>query len=1104
MRSRFVVLAVSLFLPIPNGSFAQQHAPLEYSKWSGSINVPDPVAISVDNQGRVFITQTRRRKIQDLDIRQNSDWIPGDVALSSVQEKSDFLKQKLAIGGDQTSQAKRVQDLNQDGQFDWRDLRVVSEAIYRLTDDDGDGTADQIVTFAEGFNSEVTGIAAGVLAHGDKVYATIAPDLWLLVDSNGDGRADARTSIAHGFGLHIAYAGHDMHGPIIGPDGRVYWSIGDKGINVVDANGKRWLYPNQGGVMRCELDGSGFEVYAHGLRNVQEFDFDQYGNMFGIDNDADKPGERERFVWIVRDMDAGWRCNYQYRGEDYNPWTDEGLWKVQIEGDAKNDAEIELAQAASYLVPPISHYIDGPAGFKFNPGTALSADYRDYFFSTGAPEGIQHAFRVEAVGDSFKMVDDHRIGSGVAIVGIAFGPDGGLYGADWDGGYPLDQKGSVAKIDVPANKRNPARQEVQQLLNQGFADTPTQNLVTLLSHEDRRIRAGAQFELVERDEMYPLASTALDTAASTTARLHGLWGVAMLGRRGTETFPRDTLGGLLRDADEHIRAAAAQEYAEMPRAYGFALVPLLKDKSLKVRIRAGIALGRLPANEAKKSLLEAAAELKPTEHYLRHSIVSAMASCIEEAALAELSTNEHEATRLCAVLALRRLASPETHRFLKDASDKVATAAARAIHDDMSIEGAMESLALVIEGDFDNLRSSEAFVRRSINANFRLGTAAAAQRLARFAASDSVQSSYRQTALAALAQWLSPPPLDLVDGRARQLDNSDRLLPEQPIVHHLGKIIEHGPADLQASAMRTATSLGLELSLQTLTQLLGDKDVAGDTRAAALAAIVNQSGQFVVDSANSDPAVQLTAAELLPRLAKDQQQSFIDRILNENKVDPRVMRAVIRFLGTDASEFSLAKLVHLVDQSAKGELPSALALDIALAGQARSIDNQSMAKLLSQGEKVTEDAELATYGLAIIGGDSANGKRIFNSHVEAQCSRCHRAGGSGSNIGPDLAKVVKKRDDKHLLRSLLKPSSDIEPKYQSQSFLLYSGNVVQGVPVRETGNSIVVADKDGKEVEIDKDDIEESIVQKNSLMPEMSKVLNPVEIRDLLAFLRSL
>jgi quinoprotein glucose dehydrogenase len=100
--------------------------------------------------------------------------------------------------------------------------------------------ADEISLFAEGFNSEVTGIAAGVLWHEGDVYATIAPDVWKIDDTD----PDKREILATGFGLHIAYAGHDMHGLTVGPDGKIYWSVGDKGISVTSKEGKKFHYPN--------------------------------------------------------------------------------------------------------------------------------------------------------------------------------------------------------------------------------------------------------------------------------------------------------------------------------------------------------------------------------------------------------------------------------------------------------------------------------------------------------------------------------------------------------------------------------------------------------------------------------------------------------------------------------------------------------------------------------------------------------------------------------------------------------------------------------------------------------------------------------------------
>ncbi|MEM8735475.1 MAG: PVC-type heme-binding CxxCH protein [Planctomycetota bacterium] len=741
---------------------------LSIRKWSGKINVPDPVSVSIDDQGRVYASQTRRRKIQDLDIRQHKEWIPSDLGLQSVDEKRDFLKFKLAIGGDQDRQKKHVADLNEDGQHDWRDLTVVSEAIYRIQDADNDGTADEITTFAEDFKTEVTGIAAGVLAHEGNVYATVAPDVWRLTDGNDDGVADGRESVATGFGLHIAYAGHDMHGLIVGPDGKLYWSIGDKGIAVTDKEGNRWSYPHEGGVMRCNLDGSDFEVFAHGLRNVQEIAFDQYGNMFGVDNDADQPDERERFVYIVNKMDAGWRCYYQYRGSDYNPWTREKLW--QLAGD----------NHPAYIVPPLSHYIDGPAGFAFNPGTALVPEYKDYFFLTGAPNGTQHAFRVEPKGDRFKMVDEHQIGSGVAIVGIAFGPDGAIYGADWDGGYPLDQKGSVVRIDAAelTEETKALREAVSKLLSEGVSGLENADLVKLLSHDDMRVRLKAHFELVARQESKPLASTVLDEGKSEIARLHAIWGMGQLGRAG-DYLARDTLGSVLKDSSRWVRGQAAKTLGELPQVYVESLMPLLGDPEAYVRTLAAIAISRHPDSKPVEALLKHADSLKVDEPYLRHGLVSALAACAKPDQLAESHKHENVQRRMVCVLALRRQRDPSVKEFLADESVWVATEAARAIHDDESIEEALPALAEKLVG---NAVLPEAYFVRALNANFRIGNAECRDRIIAFIQNSEVDSQ-RLEALKSLVVFTSPSTIDRVDGRVRPSVNQtwERSLPKDTV-----------------------------------------------------------------------------------------------------------------------------------------------------------------------------------------------------------------------------------------------------------------------------------------------------------------------------------
>ncbi len=133
------------------------------------------------------------------------------------------------------------------------------------------------------------------------------------------------------------FSGHGMSGVTVGPQGRIWWGIGDIGSNVTDQDGKNWKNPNRGVVVRCDPDGSNYEVFAHGVRNTHEFACDQFGNLISVDNDGDHAGERERLVYLIDGSDTGWRINWQFgkytddKNNRYKVWIDEKM------GVARND-----------------------------------------------------------------------------------------------------------------------------------------------------------------------------------------------------------------------------------------------------------------------------------------------------------------------------------------------------------------------------------------------------------------------------------------------------------------------------------------------------------------------------------------------------------------------------------------------------------------------------------------------------------------------------------------------------------------------------------------------------------------------------------------------
>ena len=275
------------------------------SVWAAEPLLANPVAIDVDRRGRLFVCETFRQQNGVEDNRNHMDWLRDDLAATTVADRAAYIR-------------KHIEDA---------DARYTAEQdrVRLVVDSDGDGAADDATVFADGFNSLVSGTGAGVLArpNGD-VFYTCIPDLWKLRDTDGDGVAEERDALSTGYGVRFAFRGHDMHGLTLGPDGRLYWSVGDRGFHVVTPEGNTLAMPDTGAVFRSEPDGTGLEVYAHGLRNPQELAFDDAGNLFTWDNNSDS-GDRARWVHILRHGDSGWRMYFQYL-PDRGPWNREMMW----------------------------------------------------------------------------------------------------------------------------------------------------------------------------------------------------------------------------------------------------------------------------------------------------------------------------------------------------------------------------------------------------------------------------------------------------------------------------------------------------------------------------------------------------------------------------------------------------------------------------------------------------------------------------------------------------------------------------------------------------------------------------------------------------------
>ncbi len=394
-------------------------------------HLANPVAFTFDERGRLFVAETFRLHRGVTDTRHHMNWLADDLACRTVDDRLAMYRKYLGKEFDSYS----------------RD----HDRVRLVEDRDGDGRADAATVFADGFHQAVDGLGAGLLARRGEVYFTCIPDLWRLRDTDGDGRADQRQSLQNGYGVHVGFLGHDLHGLRFGPDGRLYFSIGDRGLNVRSIDGRHVFAPDAGSVLRCDPDGSNLEIYATGLRNPQELAFDEHGNLFTVDNNSDS-GDKARLVHLVEGGDSGWRIGYQFikKPVSRGPWNDEKIWHLPWDGQA------------AYFLPPLAHLSDGPAGLTYDPGVSLLPErYRRHFFladfrGTASASGVR-SFGVKPRGASFEMVDSEQFLWGLAATDVDFGPDGALYVSDWVNGWEMTMKGRVFKVLDPALGRRGGR-----------------------------------------------------------------------------------------------------------------------------------------------------------------------------------------------------------------------------------------------------------------------------------------------------------------------------------------------------------------------------------------------------------------------------------------------------------------------------------------------------------------------------------------------------------------------------------------------------------------------------------------------------------------------
>lgn len=1063
--------------------------------WATDSLAPDPIAMSIDSKGRVYLTRTNRQKNSEFDIRGYRDWMIPSITLQTVEERRDFLHKVFAP--EKSKENEWLPDLNDDGSHDWHDLAVERDEVWRLEDTSGDGYADISTRILSDFHDEVTDVAGALLARDEDVFVGVGPDMWRFRDTNDDDVLDEKESISHGYAVHIGFSGHGMSGAIEGPDGKIYWGIGDIGANLTDKEGKKYPYPNEGVIVRSNPDGSDFEVFASGLRNTHEFVFDEYGNIISSDNDGDHPGESERLVHIVEGSDAGWRSNWQYgkytdpKNNTYKVWMEEQLFKPRWDGQA------------AYIIPPIRNYHNGPTGMVYNPGTALGSTWKNSFFLVefvGNPSRSHiWEFKLKPKGASFDFESEVDIVSGILPTGIEFGIDGSLYVADWINGWGTKNYGRVWKLDVSDDKNDlkSIREETEKLMQLDYTKQSGDELFTLLHYDDMRIRQKAQFELATRgNKGLDVFNKAIAQKDHQLARIHAIWGIGQMAAKDKKVI--SGLHELLGDSDPEIVAQTSKVLGEVKdETAGEKLIPLLASDNARVKFFAAQALGRISYTAAADGLITMIEKNNDEDLYIRHAGVLALSRMGAEDKVAGLVNNPSRSLRVAAVLVLRRLHSDKVALFLGDADEYIVAEAARAINDDLSIPGALPALAATLK---ETRFTSEALLRRAINACLRVGGDTEIDLLIAFAERNNVPASLRAEALATLGSWPTPSTLDRVDGRFRGVVERDPAPVIARVTPHIDIFLKSTDADVLVASAQMISSLGVKNYNGKLESLM-QQAKSPAVRASMLTALNQLKSEKLeamvkIGMADKDEEVRATAIGLLNELniTKENLPGVVEPIFKNGSV--KEQQELLRVLGEMHVDKTETVLSGLIDRLSAKKLSPAVALDLGDAVD-KTESNALMEKMTAlRPTGNTTEAFLET----LYGGDSRRGWRIFQYNSTAQCVRCHALRGEGGIVGPDLSSIGNKLTREQLLQALIEPSARIAPGYGSVTITLKEGQVVTGILMEENSKELLLKTSDAEPMRVPLTRISKRENAASS-MPPMGTLLSKHEIRDIVEFL---
>jgi putative heme-binding domain-containing protein len=977
-----------------------------------------------------------------------------------------------------------------------KQLELRPHRIVRLDDSDGDGRFDRRTVFADQMM-----FPEGAMFLDGSLYVSAPPSIWKLTDTDGDGVADERSEWFQG--KTLTGCANDLHGPYLGLDGWIYWCKGAFAEQTHMVHGKEWK-TRAAHVFRCLPDGSGFEpVMTSGMDNPVDVTFMPdgerilsgtyfsgsprhdglahviYGGVYGKEQGAlDGHPRTGELMPILVQMSPTAACGLErYDSTAFGDEFRDNLFCCQF----------NLRKVSRHILHPVgSSYTSEDSDFvtsenvDFHPTDVLvDADGSLLVIDTGAwyklccptsqlrkPELPGGIYRVRRVGA--QPTNDPR-GNKTA----------------WDC-QRIDQLWELLGDERPAFRRRAEREIVRR------RESPEVNDFIKNLAKRKRIQ----------DLLHAPSTVANKARDDQSARLSRLWMLSQLENADSRAIMRRLLG----DPDESVRHAAlliVGLYRDGGAETG--LMRLLATDSSANRRSAAEALGRIGNPKTVSALLTAAA--RADDRILQHSITYALIELADPAATrAGLASNE-PGTIAAALIALDQMpgggidAADVVPRL--NANDRGLRHTARWIvgrHPDWGGELRQwfksQLAALPQESQSDAAQNAAAELESLLTA-FRTNPAIQ-DLIADTAQRDANPLVARELALRVMSSVPQPKPIPgwtialtkiVVEANPRLLPLAVAAARQLPSNKPPGNVLDHALEELANKA-----EAGRDLRVSALAPI-----------APSLSELNDAQFNLLIEAlpVENNAALRATATDALTRaqLTPEQLDKLCDTIGSSGPLE--INRLLAPFAKSTDHDLGL----KLLDALKRASALCSLRIDLvrqALADQGPAVQKQiDELESLVNVDASAQRRRIEELLPKMAAGDVRRGEAVYFS-AKASCSVCHRLGHAGGTVGPDLSKIGEARTERDLLESILYPSLSFVRSYEPVLILTTSGQAVSGNIRNETAEEYVLSTGPDKEVRVRRDEVEELQPGTVSTMPAgLDQQFTVEQLADLVAFLKN-